>query len=407
MGSQHIQMLRVALFAALTIVAFGDHGMTTTAAAEPDTTTTVAATTTTTAPIAGERRAEPITAFKCKECDDWMACDGNHFLAVTKLDGTNGDCARTTGILNPLLSAAGTACHGYRGYEAQTFRRRGYIVNVGYAEVADNCDATADAINQKIAGAAVVAKVACTASGYIGNMLFVPGDITACKPVACALNAVVGAFDPDCPVPTAAPAFTQITQTVVQTVPGVDSAATFNADPNVKSAYQTAYGSMIGITDTDSTTNAVTYKTGCSVDAYATDARRAAMNVKYISVVSDTSGVDTTTASNGVTDTSAFATAVATVVASDTTTSGSVTPPSASDIISVSTPSSVSISNAPQQTTCRDLKTVYQNHACCGQSTTKPATFTNTPTTCGAVRGSYRTSACCYEFLDKSAVMNF
>merc|ERR1711957_15961 len=298
------------------------------------------------------------------------------FLAVTKLDGTNGDCARTTGILNPLLSAAGTACHGYRGYEAQTFRRRGYIVNVGYAEVADNCDATADAINQKIAGAAVVAKVACTASGYIGNMLFVPGDITACKPVACALNDLVGAFDPDCPVPTAAPAFTQITQTVVQNVPGVDSAATFNADPNVKSAYQKAYGSMIGITDTDSTTNAVTYKTGCSVDAYATDARRAAMNVKYISVVSDTSGVDTTTASNGVTDTSAFATAVATVVASDTTTSG-------------------------------DLKTVYQNHACCGQSTTKPATFTNTPTTCGAVRGSYRTSACCYEFLDKSAVMNF
>merc|ERR1711957_822534 len=211
------------------------------------------------------------------------------FLAVTKLDGTNGDCARTTGILNPLLSAAGTACHGYRGYEAQTFRRRGYIVNVGYAEVADNCDATADAINQKIAGAAVVAKVACQPPNYIGNMLFVPGDITACKPVACALNDLVGAFDPDCPVPTAAPAFTQITQTVVQAVPGVD-------------------------------------------------ARRAAMNVKYISVVSDTSGVDTTTASNGVTDTSAFATAVATVVASDTTTSGSVTPPSASDIISVSTP---------------------------------------------------------------------
>merc|ERR1711957_801482 len=266
------------------------------------------------------------------------------FLAVTKLDGTNGDCARTTGILNPLLSAAGTACHGYRGYEAQTFRRRGYIVNVGYAEDADNCDATADAINQKIAGAAVVAKVACTASGYIGNMLFVPGDITACKPVACALNDVVGAFDPDCPVPTAAPAFTQITQTVVQTVPGVDSAATFNADPNVKSAYQKAYGSMIGITDTDSTTNAVTYKTGCSVDAYATDARRAAMNVKYISVVSDTSGVDTTTASNGVTDTASFATAVATVVASDTVTYSSVTAPSASDITSVSTTTSVSIS---------------------------------------------------------------
>merc|ERR1711957_88628 len=139
-------------------------------------------------------------------------------------------------------------------------------------------------------------------------------------------------------------AATQITQTIVQTIPGVDSAATFNAEPNVNSAYEKAYGSMIGITDTDSTTNAVTYKTGCSVDAYATDARRAAMNVKYISVVSDTSGVDTTTASNGVTDTSAFATAVATVVASDTTTSGSVTPPSASDIISVSTPTSVTIS---------------------------------------------------------------
>ena len=141
-----------------------------------------------------------------------MACDGNHFLSVVKPDGTNGDCARTTGILNPLLSAAGTACHGAP--------HGGYIVNVGYAEVADNCDATADAINQKIAGAAVVAKVACQPPNYIGNMLFVPGDITACKPVACALNDLVGAFDPDCPVPTAAPAFTQITQMVVQTVPG-------------------------------------------------------------------------------------------------------------------------------------------------------------------------------------------
>merc|ERR1712166_982600 len=224
MGSQHIQMLRVALFAALTIVAFGDHGMTTTAAAEPDTTTTVAATTTTTAPIAGERRADAPFVVGAKN--------------------TNGE-----------------GCP-------------------------DNYS--------------VVAKVACTATksypipnsdpyiSYVGPSLFVPGDITACKPVACALNDLVGAFDPDCPVPTAAPAFTQITQTVVQAVPGVDarraamnvqyiSAATFNADPNVKSAYQKAYGSMIGCTDTDSTTNAVTYKTGCSVDAYATDARRAAM----------------------------------------------------------------------------------------------------------------------------------
>jgi len=139
-------------------------------------------------------------------------------------------------------------------------------------------------------------------------------------------------------------AATQITQTIVQTIPGVDSAATFNAEPNVKSAYEKGYGSQIGITDTDSTTNAITYKTGCSVDAYAADARRAAMNVKYSSVVSDASGVDTTTASNGVTDTASFATAVATVVASDTTTYSSVTAPSASDVQSVSTTTSVSVS---------------------------------------------------------------
>merc|ERR1712153_88780 len=139
-------------------------------------------------------------------------------------------------------------------------------------------------------------------------------------------------------------AATQITQTIVQTIPGVDSAATFNAEPNVKSAYEKGYGSQIGLTETDSTTNAITYKTGCSVDAYAADARRAAMNVQYSSVVSDASGVDTTTASNGVTDTASFATAVATVVASDTTTYSSVTAPSASDVQSVSTTTSVSIS---------------------------------------------------------------
>jgi hypothetical protein len=138
-------------------------------------------------------------------------------------------------------------------------------------------------------------------------------------------------------------AATQITQTITQTIPGVDSAATFNAEPNVKSAYEKGYGSQIGVTDTASN-GTVTYKTGCSVDAYAADARRAAMNVQYSSVVSDASGVDTTTASNGVTDTSAFATAVATVVASDTTTYASVTAPSASDITSVGTVTSVSIS---------------------------------------------------------------
>merc|ERR1712086_67732 len=145
-------------------------------------------------------------------------------------------------------------------------------------------------------------------------------------------------------------AATQITQTIVQTIPGVDSAATFNAEPNVKSAYEKGYGSQIFITDTASD-GSITYKTGCSVDAYAADARRAAMNVQYSSVVSDASGVDTTTASNGVTDTASFATAVATVVASDTVTYSSVTAPSASDITSVSTPTSVSISGGTEAPT--------------------------------------------------------
>merc|ERR1711865_543276 len=145
-------------------------------------------------------------------------------------------------------------------------------------------------------------------------------------------------------------AATQITQTIVQTIPGVDSAATFNAEPNVKSAYEKGYGSQIFITDTASD-GSITYKTGCSVDAYAADARRAAMNVQYSSVVSDASGVDTTTASSGVTDTSAFATAVATVVASDTVTYSAVTAPSASDVQSVSTPTSVSISGGTEAPT--------------------------------------------------------
>merc|ERR1711865_398438 len=145
-------------------------------------------------------------------------------------------------------------------------------------------------------------------------------------------------------------AATQITQTIVQTIPGVDSAAAFNAEPNVKSAYEKGYGSQILITDTASD-GSITYKTGCSVDAYAADARRAAMNVQYSSVVSDASGVDTTTASNGVTNTASFATAVATVVASDTVTYSAVTAPSASDVQSVSTPTSVSISGGTEAPT--------------------------------------------------------
>ena len=71
---------------------------------------------------------------------------------------------------------------------------------------------------------------------------------------------------------------------------------------------------------------------------------------------------------------------------------------------------SVVATNAPTysvQTTCRDLKTVYQNQTCCGLNTNKVATFTSTPTTCGAILGAYRTSACCSASLNKSAVMNF
>jgi hypothetical protein len=123
----------------------------------------------------------------------------------------------------------------------------------------------------------------------------------------------------------------------------VDSAATFNAEPNVKSAYEKGYGSVILITDTSSD-GSITYKAGCSVDAYAADTRRAAMNVQYSSVVSDASGVDTTVASAGITDASAFVSAVAAVVASDTTTYSSVTAPSASDITTITAATSVSIS---------------------------------------------------------------
>merc|ERR1712166_263356 len=137
-------------------------------------------------------------------------------------------------------------------------------------------------------------------------------------------------------------AATQVTQTIVQTVPGVDSAATFNAEPTVKDAYEKGYGSVIGITDTD-TKGSVTYKTGCSVDAYAADARRAAMSVQYSSFVSEVSGVDTTVASAGITDATALVTAVNTVIASDTTTYASVTVVTASDITSVGTAESITV----------------------------------------------------------------
>merc|ERR1712028_216619 len=84
-------------------------------------------------------------------------------------------------------------------------------------------------------------------------------------------------------------------------------------------------------------------KIGCSVNAYAADARRAAMSVQYSSVVSDASGVDTTVASAGITDATALVTAVNTVIASDTTTYASVTVVTASDITSVGTAESITV----------------------------------------------------------------
>ena len=130
-------------------------------------------------------------------------------------------------------------------------------------------------------------------------------------------------------------------QTDTLAVDSVDSAATFNAEPTVKDAYEKGYGVNIGVTVTVS--GVISYKTGCSVNAFAADVRRNAMNVQYNSVVSVESGVDPAAASQGVTDTSAFATAVANVLASDTTTYSSVTPPSASDMTSVGTASAVTI----------------------------------------------------------------
>ena len=219
-----LSMFKVLLLAACVAFVVGEDDYYLDAGTPPATTTTADQVATTTTAVAATTTTTALSIFRCKECDDWMACAGNHFLTVVSVDlervpavdGTNGDCAKTTGILNPLLSAAGagTACHGGVSKDGKFRFKGGYIVNVGY-EVADNCNATADAINQKIAGAAVVAKVACVPPSYLGNMLSVPGDITACKPVACALNDVVGAFDPDCPVPTTAAATTTTTAAAV------------------------------------------------------------------------------------------------------------------------------------------------------------------------------------------------
>lgn len=122
----------------------------------------------------------------------------------------------------------------------------------------------------------------------------------------------------------------------------VDSAAAFNAEPAVKDAYEKGYGVSIGVTDT-ATNGMITYRIGCSVNAFAADVRRAAMNVQYNSVVSVASGVDIAAASQGVTDTASFASAVASVVASDAATYSSVIAPSASDITSVGTATAATI----------------------------------------------------------------
>merc|ERR1712166_3441 len=224
-----LSMFKVLLLAACVAFVVGEDDYYLDAGTPPATTTTADQVATTTTAVAATTTTTALSIFRCKECDDWMACAGNHFLTVVSVDlervpavdGTNGDCAKTTGILNPLLSVSalcspgpGIACPPSTAYFG--CHGGGYIVKVGNdVSTVDICDATADAINQKIAGAAVVAKVACETNGYLGNMLSVPGDITACKPVACALNDVVGAFDPDCPAPTTAAATTTTTTAAV------------------------------------------------------------------------------------------------------------------------------------------------------------------------------------------------
>lgn len=123
----------------------------------------------------------------------------------------------------------------------------------------------------------------------------------------------------------------------------MDSAATFNAETEVNDAYEKGYGKTIGIMD-QATDGTVTYKTGCSVAAFAADSRRESMTIQYSSVISDASGVDQVTASQGVTDTSSFASNVNSVISSDPTAYSSVSTVSASDITSVATATSSTVS---------------------------------------------------------------
>ena len=59
------------------------------------------------------------------------------------------------------------------------------------------------------------------------------------------------------------------------------------------------------------------YKTGCSVTAYASDYRRAAVQVQFTAVVSDESGADQVAASAGVTDSAQLASNINSVITSD------------------------------------------------------------------------------------------
>ena len=128
----------------------------------------------------------------------------------------------------------------------------------------------------------------------------------------------------------------------------VDSAAGFNAEATVKDAYEKGYGKTIGLMD-EAANGAVTYKTGCSVAAVATDSRRVSMNVRYSSVVSDASGVNQITASQGVTDTNSFVSNVNSVISSDPTYS-SISALSANDVTSVASATSGPAAPTPAPT---------------------------------------------------------
>jgi len=66
----------------------------------------------------------------------------------------------------------------------------------------------------------------------------------------------------------------------------------------------------------------------------------------------------------------------------------------------------VALVAAAYATTCWDLKKAYRNNSCCGQSTTKSATFDDLDLTCGDLRSSYTGSSCCSADLTQDATLN-